>query len=137
MEAVQSIQRQLQQEVDAFRQIQLDVQQNHRLRQQSLQQQHENEMVLQELKLLSEGSAVYKMIGPALVKQDTLEAQSNVNKRLEFIGGELKRLDSQLQQLEEKQRKKQEQLVKLQMEQQRAQQQAGVVPQQQAGLAAA
>ncbi len=30
---------------------------------------------------------MYKMIGPALVKQDTLEAQSNVNKRLEFIGG--------------------------------------------------
>lgn len=29
------------------------------------------------------------MIGPALVKQDTLEAQSNVNKRLEFIGGAL------------------------------------------------
>lgn len=137
MEAVQSIQRQLQQEVDVFRQIQLDVQQNHRLRQQSLQQQHENEMVLQELKLLSEGAAVYKMIGPALVKQDTLEAQSNVNKRLEFIGGELKRLDSQLQQLEEKQRKKQEQLVKLQTDLQRAQQQAGMVPEQQAGLAAA
>ncbi|KAL4423648.1 hypothetical protein ABPG75_000949 [Micractinium tetrahymenae] len=137
MEVIQSIQKQLQQEVDAFRQIQLDVQQNHRLRQQSLQQQHENEMVLQELKLLSEGASVYKMIGPALVKQDTLEAQSNVNKRLEFIAGELKRLDSQLQQLEEKQRKKQEQLAKLQTELQRVQQQAGLAVQQQAGLAAA
>lgn len=30
---------------------------------------------------------MYKMIGPALVRQDTLEAQSNVSKRLEFIGG--------------------------------------------------
>jgi len=42
----------------------------------------------QELKLLPEGANVYKMIGPALVRQDTLEAQSNVSKRLEFIGGE-------------------------------------------------
>lgn len=30
---------------------------------------------------------MYKMIGPALVRQDTLEARSNVGKRLEFIGG--------------------------------------------------
>ena len=27
------------------------------------------------------------MIGPVLVRQDTLEARSNVDKRLEFIGG--------------------------------------------------
>lgn len=124
MERAQALQRELQAEVDTFRQIQADVQQNHRLRQQSLQQQHENEMVLQELKLLDEGAAVYKMIGPALVRQDTLEAQSNVNKRLEFIGSDLKRLDTQLQQLEEKQSKKQAQLAKLQTELQRMQQQA-------------
>jgi prefoldin beta subunit len=30
----------------------------------------ENEMVLQELDLLSEDSSVYKMIGPVLIKQD-------------------------------------------------------------------
>ena len=102
---------------------------------------------------------MYKMIGPVLVRQDTLEARSNVDKRLEFIGGgwmcvracgrmarwrrmdasggsglrgpaaacptptgcqqllrarlpagEIKRLDSQLQQLEEKQSKKQAQV---------------------------
>jgi hypothetical protein len=41
----------------------------------------------QELKLLSEDANVYKMIGPVLVRQDTLEARSNVDKRLEFIGG--------------------------------------------------
>ncbi|PRW60942.1 Prefoldin subunit 6 [Chlorella sorokiniana] len=131
MSAAQSLQQQLQASLDEFRQIQLDVQQNHRLRQQSMQQQHENEMVLQELKLLADDAAVYKMIGPALVRQEPGEAAANVGKRLEFIGGELRRLDGQLAQLEEKQAKKQAQLVKLQQEAQKAQQAAA-----QAGAAA-
>jgi prefoldin beta subunit len=42
---------------------------------------------LQELKLLAEDANVYKMIGPVLVRQDTMEARSNVSKRLEFIAG--------------------------------------------------
>ncbi|EFN52203.1 hypothetical protein CHLNCDRAFT_139019 [Chlorella variabilis] len=119
----QTLQRELQTEVAAFQQLQQGVQQNHRLRQQSLQQQHENEMVLQELALLAEDANVYKMIGPVLVRQDTLEARANVGKRLEFIAGELKRLDTQLQQLEERQGKKQAQLVRMQQELQGAQQQ--------------
>lgn len=41
--------------------------------------------------------------------QDSVEARSNVEKRLEFIGGELKRLDGQLQGLEEKQLRTQQQ----------------------------
>ena len=43
--------------------------------------------VPQELKLLAEDAAVYKMIGPALVRQEPGEAAANVGKRLEFIGG--------------------------------------------------
>jgi chaperonin cofactor prefoldin len=39
--------------------------------------------------MLAEDANVYKMIGPVLVRQDTLEARSNVSKRLEFIAGEL------------------------------------------------
>jgi prefoldin beta subunit len=31
---------------------------------------------------------VFKLIGPVLVKQDLVEAKSNVGKRLEFIGNE-------------------------------------------------
>lgn len=46
---------------------------------------HEN--MTQELKLLAEDAAVYKMIGPALVRQEPGEAVANVGKRLEFIGG--------------------------------------------------
>ena len=35
----------------------------------------------------SEDAKVYKLIGPTLIKQDPVEAKSNVNKRLEFITG--------------------------------------------------
>lgn len=94
-----------------------------------MQQQHENELVLQvssasckqvninspcsvpllaqELELLDEDSNIFKLIGPVLIKQDPLEAKSNVKKRLEFIKGESDRLDSQCKKLEDKQQKRQ------------------------------
>jgi hypothetical protein len=40
---------------------------------------------MQELGRLDEDSTVYKQIGPAMIKQDLVEAQTNVSKRLEFI----------------------------------------------------
>jgi hypothetical protein len=56
-----------------------------------------------------------------LVHQDHMEATSNVSKRLEFIGVEIKRIDEKLAVLEEKSRKKQVTLEKLQEEAQRIQ----------------
>jgi hypothetical protein len=53
------------------------------------QQENENELVLSELKLLGDDSSVYKLVGPALIKQDLDEARSNVEKRLQFIGDEM------------------------------------------------
>ena len=52
---------------------------------------------------------VYKLIGPALIKQDLVEAKANVSKRLEFIGGELARLLQQQRAPQEKLRRAQEQ----------------------------
>jgi len=49
-----------------------------------------------------------------LVKQDRSEATSNVNKRLEFIRAEIKRVETQLNDLTEKSEKKKLELVKLQ-----------------------
>lgn len=46
-------------------------------------------MLLQELGMIAEGDKVFKLIGPALVPQDTAEAIANVNTRLEFIGAEM------------------------------------------------
>lgn len=63
---------------------------------------NENEMVLEELTRLNDDSNVFKMIGPALIKQDLVEAKSNVNKRVEYIKGEIGRLDGQLKSIESK-----------------------------------
>ena len=54
------------------------------------------------MKLLGEDATVYKLIGPALIKQDPVEAKSNVETRLELIKTELGRLESQGKSLEEK-----------------------------------
>lgn len=112
-----------------------DVQKNHQARQQLVQQKSENEMVLevplnemsllgghcrhtktqrcllQELKLLNDDANVFKLVGPALIKQDPLEAKANVNERIEFVSGELERLDNQLKSLETKSNEKQEEVL--------------------------
>ena len=58
-------------------------------RQQFIAQINENGMVKQELDILEEDDAVFKLVGPILVKQDLADAKSNVEKRLEFINNEL------------------------------------------------
>ena len=45
--------------------------------------------VLQELDRLEADSTVYKMVGPVLVKQDLEESRQNVQKRIDFIKGEM------------------------------------------------
>ncbi len=44
---------------------------------------------LQEFATLTPNNIVFKLVGPVLVKQDQAEAKSNVDKRLEFIRGEM------------------------------------------------
>ena len=53
---------------------------------------------------------MYKLIGPTLIRQDPVEAKSNVQKRLDFITSELDRLDSQLRTHESKAEKRQQQV---------------------------
>ena len=43
----------------------------------------------QELDRLEEGAKVFKMMGPVLVKQDIEEARQTVQKRIDYIGGEM------------------------------------------------
>ncbi len=64
-------------------------------------------LIMQELELLDEDANIFKLVGPVLIKQDPLEATSNVEKRLEFIKGEVDRLDAQLKRLDDKQSKRQ------------------------------
>ncbi|KAL9998361.1 putative prefoldin beta [Helianthus debilis subsp. tardiflorus] len=104
--------RELQKELEAkandLSKIQKDISKNHQVRKKYTIQLGENELVLKELDLLNEDANVYKLIGPVLVKQDLAEANANVKKRIEYISAELKRLDSTLQDLEEKQNSKKE-----------------------------
>ena len=58
-------------------------------RQQLESQLRENQIVKDELGLLKPSNTVYKLIGPALVKQDLTEAKQTVDKRLEFINKEM------------------------------------------------
>ena len=44
---------------------------------------------VQEFERLKDGEIIYKLVGPVLVKQETVEAEGTVKGRLEFIGKEL------------------------------------------------
>ncbi|KAI7727219.1 hypothetical protein M8C21_022514 [Ambrosia artemisiifolia] len=118
MASSSSVTRELQKDLEAkandLSKIQKDISKNHQVRKKYTIQLGENELVLKELDLLNDDANVYKLIGPVLVKQDLAEANANVRKRIEYISAELKRLDSTLQDLEEKQNSKKEAIFKLQ-----------------------
>ncbi|KAL4561616.1 hypothetical protein LXL04_033786 [Taraxacum kok-saghyz] len=112
--ATRELQKELEGKANDLSKIQKDISKNHQVRKKYTIQLGENELVLKELDLLSEDANVYKLIGPVLVKQDLAEANANVRKRIEYISAELKRLDSTLQDMEEKQNSKKEAIYKLQ-----------------------
>lgn len=39
--------------------------------------------------LLEDGAVIYKLIGPALMRQDLKESKDNVNNRIKYIADEL------------------------------------------------
>ena len=59
-------------------------------------QYQENKIVLSEFDHLNEDSKIYKLTGPILMPQDYNEAKLNVNKRIEFIEGEIKRVETKI-----------------------------------------
>eukprot|EP00271_Cylindrocystis_brebissonii_P021543 TRINITY_DN7767_c0_g1_i1.p2 TRINITY_DN7767_c0_g1~~TRINITY_DN7767_c0_g1_i1.p2 ORF type:complete len:128 (+),score=38.83 TRINITY_DN7767_c0_g1_i1:1217-1600(+) len=108
------LQRQLEAEVNAVRAIQKDISKSHQLTQQYQLQLTENQMVEKELERLEDDAVVYKLIGPVLVRQDLLEAKANVAKRLEYIAAEMRRLESTLKSLDQKEAAKREEVMKIQ-----------------------
>lgn len=89
-------------ELAKFRSLQEEMAEKHQTLQQLLAQQNENEMVQQELLLLKDEDRVYKMVGPVLLKNDLDDAKLTVSKRLEFINGEIKKVENSIQELERK-----------------------------------
>ncbi|KAJ3011344.1 hypothetical protein HKX48_006874 [Thoreauomyces humboldtii] len=105
---------QLEKEMAAFQNLQKEFSKVIQSRAQLESQLKENEMVAKEFELLKPDATVYKLIGPALVKQDTSEATVNVKKRIEFISSEIKRLEGQIKDLDAKQDAKKEECMRLQ-----------------------
>jgi prefoldin beta subunit len=60
-------------------------------------------MCLQEFNNLPEDAKIYKSHGPLLLEQSLSEAQDLVSKRLEYISGEIGRVESVLTELRGKQ----------------------------------
>jgi len=69
---------------------------------------------------------MYTMLGPVLVKQDQEEAKQNIQKRIDYISGEIKRYDHVIKDLEGNQESHKESLAKLQQQLQQQQVKAAV-----------
>ncbi|XP_073454309.1 prefoldin subunit 6 isoform X1 [Aquarana catesbeiana] len=115
------LQEKLQAEVTKYQQIQKDISTSMAARQKLEAQVTENKIVKEELGVLDDSNTVYKLIGPVLVKQDLEEAKSTVEKRLQYINGEIKRYETMLKDLEQKSEQQRASLTKLQQEYQRTQ----------------
>ncbi|KAJ3029894.1 UNVERIFIED_CONTAM: Prefoldin subunit 6 [Siphonaria sp. JEL0065] len=107
-------QQQLEKQVGEFQNLQKEYSKAVSSRSTLEAQLKENEMVKKEFDNIKDDATVYKLIGPVLVKQDRPEAAANVNKRIEYISGEIKRLETQIKSFEEKQEQKKMEIVKLQ-----------------------
>lgn len=65
-------------------------------------QKQENSGVKSEFGKLKDDEAIYKLVGPALLKQDKIEAEGTVDGRLEFINKEITRQEGQIKEIQEK-----------------------------------
>ncbi|WWC68907.1 uncharacterized protein I206_102843 [Kwoniella pini CBS 10737] len=113
---VASLQAQLQQSSMAFQKLEAELAGVIEARQRLDSQLSENELVLKEFTQLKSHNVVYKLVGPSLVPQDSNEAKVNVEKRLDFIKSEIKRVEGQLKDSEEKAAKKKDEIMGLQQQ---------------------
>ncbi|KAK6738096.1 hypothetical protein RB195_020290 [Necator americanus] len=93
---------QFEEALQKYKEIENDREKYINSRQQLESQLTENTLVKSEFEYLDEDAKVYKLIGACLVRQDILEAKANVEKRLEYITAEIKRVDDNLSDFKEK-----------------------------------
>merc|ERR1712106_1300158 len=72
-------QKKFEEEVEIFKKIQKDLSKATSLRSQQDGRLNENKVVKEEMDLLEADATVFKLIGPALVRQDREEAQQKLN----------------------------------------------------------
>ena len=83
-------------------------------------------MEKEELELLEADANVYKLTGPVLIKQDLPEAKLNVQKRIDYIQGEVNRHEKSIKDLQTKSDGQRESLAKLQQQYQGILQKQGI-----------
>jgi len=81
-------------------------------------QQAENRAVQKEFKSLADDADIYRLVGPVLLKQDKSEANSTVDGRLDFIGKEITRTETRIQDIQQGSEKKRMDLMQLQQKMQ-------------------
>ncbi|PMB72255.1 Prefoldin subunit 6 [Beauveria bassiana] len=83
-------------------------------------QRQENLSVQKEFETLTEDETIYKLSGPVLLKQEKFEAENTVKGRLDFIGNEMSRLESQIKETQSKIEKKRTEILQVQTAAQQA-----------------
>uniref|UniRef100_A0A6B2LSF8 Prefoldin subunit 6 n=1 Tax=Arcella intermedia TaxID=1963864 RepID=A0A6B2LSF8_9EUKA len=114
------MQQKLEVEMNEYQKITRDIEKASLNRQKLVTQLSENDIVKKELSLIEDDAAVYKLIGPVLCKQDTEEAKSNVNKRIEYITNEIKRIGVNLGEMDKKLVEKRKKIMEIQQQLQKA-----------------
>ncbi|KAK3348660.1 Prefoldin [Lasiosphaeria hispida] len=109
-----NIQAKLQELSDEFTKLQKDLQEAVQSRQQLEAQKQENLGVQTEFAKLKDDETIYKLIGPVLLKQDRVDAESTVNGRLEFIDKEISRLETGIKEIQGKVEKKKGEIIQVQ-----------------------
>ncbi|OCL08418.1 Prefoldin beta-like protein [Glonium stellatum] len=117
-------QKKLQDLSDEFQKIQSELQSAVDARQKLESQQQENTSVQKEFAKLDDDANIYKQIGPVLLKQDKTEAVMAVDGRLEFINKEIKRVEKQISDIEERSNKIKMEIMQQQSQMQQLQQQS-------------
>ncbi|KAH3798080.1 prefoldin subunit 6-like [Dreissena polymorpha] len=118
------LQKKLSSELEKYQSLQKEHQKYVKARQVLDGQLSENKLVKEELDRLEVAANVYRMIGPVLVKQEVTEAKENVQKRIDYISGEVTRHEGLIKDVDKKQDAMKEALQKLQSQYQQMQQKA-------------
>ncbi|KAI1909142.1 Prefoldin subunit 6 [Ophidiomyces ophidiicola] len=107
-------QKQLQTLSDDYQKLQLELQEVVDAREKLEAQNQENKSVQKEFDTIDDDANIYKLIGPILLKQDKNDAILAVTGRLDFIDKEIKRIEKQIADIQEKSEKKKIEVVQFQ-----------------------
>eukprot|EP00931_Biecheleriopsis_adriatica_P095006 TRINITY_DN6862_c0_g1_i1.p1 TRINITY_DN6862_c0_g1~~TRINITY_DN6862_c0_g1_i1.p1 ORF type:complete len:125 (-),score=53.44 TRINITY_DN6862_c0_g1_i1:47-421(-) len=110
----------MQKEMEKFKGMQETLQKAYEARMGLIAQQQETELVKEEFESIEEDATIFKLVGPVMVKQNVDDAKGNVEKRLEYISGELERSNKIISNQEKELGEKQQELIKMQQAMQAA-----------------